>query len=91
LVLVYVGIASIESDQPEFDTTLMHIDADKPANEVLPGSLRREFPGEHLDKSLNQIREALKRAAGNERGSLQKAKKILEQADRLMDKVKNKP
>jgi len=54
----------------------------------LPGSLHREFPGQHLDKSLNQIKEALRRASGREADSLRKAKKLLEQADRLLRKNK---
>jgi len=37
-------------------------------------------------KSLNQIKEALKRAKGKELESLRKAKKLLEQADRLLRK-----
>jgi len=57
---------------------------------VLPGSLRREFPGQHLDKSLNEIKEALRTAKVADKRSLQTAKKILEQAERLLDKVKNK-
>ena len=28
------------------------IDPTRPARDVLPGSLHREYPGEHLDKSL---------------------------------------
>lgn len=64
--------------------------AAKPAKEVLPGPLRREFPGEHLDKSLNEIKDLVRTAEGAGKKSLQKAKKLLEQADRLMDKVGNK-
>ena len=64
------------------------LDPTKPANDVLPGSLRREFPGEHLGKSLNDIREALKSAKGPAKRSLQTAKKILEQAGRLLEKPK---
>jgi len=62
------------------------VDPDKPARDVLPGRLKREFPGEHSDKSLNQIKDALKFAQGAEKKSLQKAKKILEQLNRLMGK-----
>jgi hypothetical protein len=64
------------------------LDPTKPADQVLPGSLRREFPGEHLGKSLNDIREALKSATGKAKRSLQTAKKILEQAGRLLEKPK---
>jgi hypothetical protein len=62
------------------------IDPDKPASEVLRGQAKREFPGEHLDKSLKEIKELLKSAEGQEKRSLQKAKKILEQQDRILDK-----
>jgi len=66
------------------------IDPTKPANEVLPGSLRREFPGQHLNKSLNQIKDLLRTASGGEKRSLQTAKKILEQSERLLEKTRNK-
>ncbi|MGC4069492.1 MAG: hypothetical protein QM784_33530 [Polyangiaceae bacterium] len=66
------------------------IDPNKPANEVLPGSLRRQFPGEHLGKSLNEIKERLKTATATDKRSLQTAKKILEQSERLLNKAKNK-
>ncbi|MEZ4465656.1 MAG: polymorphic toxin-type HINT domain-containing protein, partial [bacterium] len=61
-------------------------DPTKPAREVLPGRLRREFPAEHLDKSLNDIKAALSGESGQAKRSLQKAKKLLEQVDRLMQK-----
>jgi hypothetical protein len=61
------------------------IDPDKPASEVLRGKAKREFPGEHLDKPLNQINELLKSAEGEANRSLQKAKKSLEQQDRILD------
>ena len=70
------------------DTTIVRIDPNKPARDVVPGSLRPEFPGEHWDKSLNEIKELLRKAGGKEKNSLQKAKKILEQADRLLGKNK---
>jgi hypothetical protein len=66
------------------------IDPTKPANEVLLGSLRREFPGQHLNKSLNEIKELLRTASGEEKRSLQTAKKLLEQSERLLEKTKNK-
>jgi RHS repeat-associated protein len=66
------------------------IDPNKPAGDVLPGSLRPEFPGEHLGKSLNQIKDLLKTATGKAWASLSKAKKMLEQADRLVNKVRNR-
>jgi hypothetical protein len=66
------------------------IDPTRPANEVLPGSLRREFPGQHLNKSLNQIKDLLRTASGAEKRSLQTAKKILEQSERLLEKTRNK-
>lgn len=55
---------------------------------MLPGSLHREFPGEHLDKSLNQVKEALRNATGRQAERVRKAKKLLEQADRLLQKNK---
>ena len=64
------------------------VDATKPAREVLAGSLRRKFPGEHLGKSLNQIKEALRTATGPAKKSLQTAKKLLEQQERLLHKLK---
>lgn len=64
------------------------VDPSKRAQDVLPGSLKREFPGEHLDKSLDEIKAALGSAAGDERRALQKAKKLLEQAERLLEKSK---
>jgi hypothetical protein len=59
-------------------------DPTKPAKEVLRGRLKREFPSEHLD-SLNEIKEKLRAATGAEKRKLQKAKKLLEQQDRLGD------
>ncbi len=64
------------------------VDPSRSAQDVLPGSLKREFPGEHLDKSLEEIRASLGSATGEEKRSLQKAKKILEQAQRLLEKSK---
>lgn len=52
------------------------------------GSLRRELSGEHLDGSLDEAKAALGSAAGDERRALQKAKKLLEQAERLLEKSK---
>lgn len=63
------------------------LDHNKKANDVLPGSLRREYPGQHLDKSLNEIETALRSAKGVEKKILGKAKKILEQADRLLQQL----
>jgi RHS repeat-associated protein len=64
------------------------IDPNAPAKDVLPGSLKREFPAQHLDSSLNQVRELLKTAKGKEKVALQKAKKLLEQAGRLLEQNK---
>lgn len=61
---------------------------DKPAADVLPGSLKRVFPGQYLENSLNEIKAMLKTASGNEKQVLQKAKKILEQQKRLVEKTK---
>ncbi len=59
-------------------------DPSKAAKHVLPGRLKREFPSQYLDKSLNEIKDMLKNATGAEKRALQKAKKILEQQERLM-------
>ena len=64
------------------------INPNVPASDVVPGSLKRKFPGEHFGKTLNEIKDALKKSAGKEKKSLQTAKKILEQAGRLLDKRK---
>jgi hypothetical protein len=61
-------------------------DPTKPAHEVLKGRLQREFPSEYLNESLSEIKSKLKRATGAEKRKLQKAKKLLEQQDRLGDK-----
>jgi hypothetical protein len=37
---------------------------------------RRPVPGEHLNKSLNEIKDALKKASDKDKSTLQKAKKI---------------
>jgi hypothetical protein len=60
------------------------IDPTKPAREVLPGRVKRQFPGEYLDHSLREIKALLKKASGKEKRSLQKAKKLLEQLPRLL-------
>ena len=39
---------------------------------------------------LNEIKDALLSAKGAEKAKLQKAKKLLEQAERLVDTVRNK-
>jgi hypothetical protein len=61
---------------PKASGSVPKIDPDKPASEVLRGGAKREFPGEHLN---------LKTADGATKRSLQKAKKILEQQDRILD------
>jgi hypothetical protein len=73
---------------PGDSVQVVRIDPTKPAKDVLPGSLRREYPGEYLDKSLNQVKDLLKGAKGQEKNALQKAKKLLEQAERLLGKNK---
>jgi hypothetical protein len=60
------------------------IDPTRPAQDILPGSLRREFPSQYLGHSLNEIKEMLKTATGPTKLALQKAKKLLEQIPRLM-------
>ena len=62
------------------------LDPTKPAREVLKGRLKREFPGDYLDQSLNDIKDMLGKAKGEEKRKLQKAKKLLEQQDRLGEK-----
>ena len=61
-------------------------DPTKPAKDVLKGRLKREFPREFLENSLAEIKEMLKKAKGAQKRKLQKAKKLLEQQDRLGDK-----
>jgi hypothetical protein len=73
--------------------SITHLSADKldptkPAENVLPGSLKRKFPTGLLGKSLNEIEEALKKATGKEKSDLKTAKKILEQVKRLLQKPK---
>jgi len=58
------------------------------AEDVIPGSLKREFPAQHLGKTLEEIKTELSKAKGRERKILQKAKKLLEQKDRIREKVK---
>lgn len=62
--------------------------AGKKAQDLLSGKLKREFPSQHLDKSLVEIKEALKKASGLEQKDLKKAKKLLEQQSRLRDKLR---
>jgi hypothetical protein len=64
------------------------LDPTKPAENVLPGSLKRKFPTGLLGRSLNEIEEALKKATGKEKSDLKTAKKILEQVKRLLQKPK---
>jgi len=60
------------------------------AEDVLPGTLKRDFPEEHLGTSLAEMRNACRTAEGAELQKLQKAKKLLEQSKRLTEQVKNK-
>jgi hypothetical protein len=60
------------------------VDANKAAQDILPGSLKREFPAQFLGNTLNEIKEMLKIASGARKRDLQKAKKLLEQIPRLM-------
>ena len=60
----------------------------KAAKDVLSGTLKREFPGQYLNMSLSEIKKALKGAIGPEKKALQKAKKLLEQQERLGGKLK---
>jgi hypothetical protein len=62
------------------------VDPTRPARDVLSGSLKRYFPSQHLGKSLNDIRRALRGAKGLEKRTLQTAKKLLEQQGRLLGK-----
>jgi DNA-directed RNA polymerase specialized sigma24 family protein len=62
----------------------MAVDPTRRALDILPGSLRREFPSRYLGNSLNEIKEMLKAASGATKRDLQKAKKLLEQIPRLM-------
>ena len=62
-------------------------DKGRKASELVSGKLKREFPSEHLNKTPNEIEKALKNATGKEKKSLQKAKKLLQQQERLRDKL----
>lgn len=62
------------------------VDPKKQAGEVLKGRLKRVFPGDYMDKSLDEIKDLLKQAQGDTKRKLQKAKKLLEQQDRLLEK-----
>ena len=59
------------------------VDPIRAAQDILPGSLRREFPSQYLGNSLNEIKDMLKTATGPTKRTLQKAKKLLEQIPRL--------
>ena len=72
----------------EYKVLVHNCDILKPAKDILPSSLKREFPAEHLNKSLSQIQKELKSAKGATKQSLQKAKKLLQQSKRLLGKVK---
>ena len=61
-------------------------DPEKPARDVLSGRVKREFPSEYLNDSLNDIKDKLRRAAGAKKRKLQRAKKLLEQQERLKEK-----
>ena len=64
--------------------------AEKTAEQLLRGKLKRKFPAEHLNKTLSEIKEFLKGSKGKEKRALQIAKKLLEQQDRLSDKLKGR-
>jgi len=72
----------------ETNTTSSQSWEDMPAEDILPGRLKRVYPGEYLGHSLKEIKEKLKSAKGSEKKVLQKAKKILEQQERLSEKSK---
>lgn len=81
-----------ESFSPEEARRLLELCRNNtPAEDLLPGTLKRDLPSDYLDKSLSQIKDLLKHAEGPEREALQKVKKALEQTTRLMDKVGGKP
>ena len=64
------------------------VDPNKPASSQLPGSLKRDYPGEYLSNSLNELEELYKTAKGETRKKIYKAIKLLEQLQRLLDKPK---
>lgn len=86
------GASSDAGGGPKTETpsSQHRIDPAKPAQDVLPGGLRREFPSQHLQKSLNEIKDLLRDATGEDKRSLQTAKKLLEQAPRLLQKTGGK-
>lgn len=60
------------------------VDPTRVAQDILPGSLKRESPSAYLGNSLNEIKDMLKTATGQTKREFQKAKKLLEQIPRLM-------
>jgi hypothetical protein len=72
--------------QSYFVKKAIPFDPTKKAQDVLPGSIKREFPSEYLGKSLNDIKDLLdnlpRDADGKLKQKLQKAKKLLEQQER---------
>lgn len=64
--------------------------ADRAARDVLPGRFHREYPEEHMGKSLNEIKKELRSAKGALKDSLQKAKKLLQDTGRLVEKLGGK-
>jgi hypothetical protein len=63
----------IRVDQPGSAITQTQYDSNvttvKPAEQVVRGGTKREFPSEHFCKSLNEIKELLKTAKGKEKAA----------------------
>ncbi len=60
------------------------------AVDILPGTLKRKFPGEYLGNTLSEVKELLRNAKGKEKSRLKTAKKLLEQSSRLAEKLRGK-
>lgn len=65
-------------------------EAGKKAKDILSGKLKREFPSQFLEKSLNEIKRLIKKPGTQNLKDLRKAKKILQEQERLQRKLKGK-
>ena len=69
---------------PPQDSTFVIQDSDKPWNS-LPGSLQREYPGQYKDSTWKEIKDAAKQGDKDAK----KAKKLIQDGERIMDKIKS--
>ncbi len=73
--------------------TLMYsVDPNRVINDYLLGRLRSEFPSQYLQNTINELKEMIKAAKGSkdriDLDAIEKAKKIAEQMERLMKKIR---